>query len=211
MPSSSTDGFERIVGLMDPSLQQVTLERRALSEVRDIEEAPHFRLGPRNLVLREDKDDFEDVDHLSHSKDSSDTMSPRLAPRYLPPHRREPGRVLAGRNPFERSRHENTFRFQTPTINDDSGEVGTLERHAGPGRSIASQRREPTLTVRFRAPPPHSNQTSALATAAPQSISRRSQYHSYWPLGNTAPHVNRPSNTASRASTINPAPETPNN
>jgi hypothetical protein len=177
-----------------------------LSEVRDIEEAPHPRVGPRNTVLREDEDDFEDGSYLSHPRNSSVTMSQRLLPpRYLPPHRRERGRYVMGRHPSERSRGENTVRFQTPATSDVSNEIDTMERHAGQGRSSASQRQEPTLTLRSRAPPPHSNQSSNLETAAPQSISRRPQYDPYWPLGNTTHHANRPSNRAFRASTLDQA------
>jgi len=114
---------------------------------------------------------------------------------------------VVGRHPSERSRHENTIRFQTPATNDISNEAGTMERHAGQGRTSASQRREPTLTLRFRDQPPHSNQSSISEAAAPQSVSRRPQYGPYWSLGNTEHHANPPSNRASRASTLSPASE----
>jgi len=92
MPSSNADGFSRLLDSMEPSLLQDTLERRALSAVRDIEEAPHSRLVPRNSVLQEDEDNFEGGSYFSHSRNSSNIMSHRLAPKYLPPQRREPGR-----------------------------------------------------------------------------------------------------------------------
>lgn len=105
MPSSNADSTARICDSMDPSLQQHTLERRALSPVRDIKEAPHSRLVPRNSVLREDEDNFEDGFYLSHPKNSSNSMSQHLAPRYQPSQRREPGRYVVGKHPSERSRH----------------------------------------------------------------------------------------------------------
>jgi hypothetical protein len=201
MPSSNADGSTRILDPMETSLQQGTLERRALSAVRDIEEAPHSRPVPRNSVLREDEDNFEGGSYLSHPRNSSNSMSYRLTPRYLPPQRREPSRYVVGRQPSERSRHEETVRFQTPANNDISDEAGTMARHAGQGRTIASQRREPALTLRFRAPPNHPNQSSISETAAPRIISRRPQYDPYWPLGNTPHHAHGPSNRAFRAST----------
>lgn len=182
-----------------------------MSAVRDIEEAPHSRLVPRNSVRQEEEDDFEDGSYLSHSRNSSVTMSQRLAPRYLPPHRREPGRYVVGRHPSELSCHEKNVRFQTPATNDASDEVGTMERQAGRERSSTSQCREPTLTLRFRAPPPPSNQSSALETAAPQSISRRPQYDSYWPLGNTEHHAHRPSDRASQPRRLIQLPKTSSN
>ena len=108
MPSSNADGSTRILDPMETSLQQGTLERRALSAVRDIEEAPHSRPVPRNSVLREDEDNLEGGSYLSHPRNNSNSMSHRLAPRYLPPQRREPGRYVVGRQPSERSRQEET-------------------------------------------------------------------------------------------------------
>jgi hypothetical protein len=207
MRSSNAGGFARMLDSIEPSLQQDTLERRALRAVRDIEEAPHSRLEPRNSVLREDEDNFEGGSYLSHPRNSSNSMSQRLAPRYQPPQRREPGRYVVGKHTSERSRHKKTIRFQTPATNDISEEIGTMKRHAGQGRTSASQRREPKLTLRFRASTNHSNQSSISETAGPQSISRHPQDDPYWPLENTAHHANPPSNRASRASKLNPASE----
>ncbi len=202
IPSSNVDSFLRILDLMENSLQQDILERQALGSVRDVEEAPHSRPVLRNSIRQEEEDDLDDGSYFSHPRNSSVATSQRLTPRYLPSRRRESGWYVVRRHPSERSSYEDTVRFQTPATNEASDEVNTMERHAGQGRSSASQRREPSLTLRFQAPPKHSNQSSISGTVSPQSISRRPQYGPYWPLGNTASHANRRSNGASRASTL---------